>query len=35
MMTTQPDASFLSPLAAIDDRAFQALRDRLAQRGGP
>ena len=39
MMTThphaqpgaQPDASFLSPLAAEDDRAFPALRARLAQ----
>ena len=27
----QPDASFLSPLAAEDDRAFRALRARLAQ----
>jgi methylated-DNA-[protein]-cysteine S-methyltransferase len=31
MMTTQPDASFLSSLHAVDDRAYQALRARLAE----
>src|SRR5450432_1532159 len=31
MMTTEPDASFLSSLAAVDDGAYQALRTRLAE----
>ena len=31
MMITQPDDSFLSPLAAVDNRAYQALRTRLAE----
>jgi methylated-DNA-[protein]-cysteine S-methyltransferase len=30
MMTTQPDVGFLSSLAAVDDRAYRALRARLA-----
>ncbi len=31
MMTTDPDTSFLSPLAAVDSSAYRALRARLAE----